>query len=102
LSLGILISTLSNSQQVAMFISMFALMLPTLLLSGFIYPIENMPRVLQWLTVVMPPRYFITVIKAIMLKGVGLTYIWKETLIMGGMTLVFILLSLRNFKIRLA
>lgn len=102
LSLGILISTLSNSQQVAMFISMFALMLPTLLLSGFIYPIENMPRVLQWLTMVMPPRYFITVIKAIMLKGVGLTYIWKETLIMGGMTTIFILLSLRNFKIRLA
>ncbi len=102
LSLGILISTLSNSQQVAMFISMFALMLPTLLLSGFIFPIENMPRVLQWLTMVMPPRYFITVIKAIMLKGAGMEFIWKESLIMAGMTLFFILLSLKNFKIRLA
>jgi ABC-2 type transport system permease protein len=77
-------------------------MLPTLLLSGFIFPIENMPRVLQWLTMVMPPRYFITVIKAIMLKGAGMEFIWKESLIMAGMTLFFILLSLKNFKIRLA
>lgn len=102
LSLGILISTISSSQQMAMFISMFALMLPTLLLSGFIFPIENMPLVLQWLSAVMPPRWFIIAIKGIMLKGVGLTYIWKECLIMLAMTIVFISVSARKFQIRLS
>lgn len=101
LSLGILISTLSNSQQVAMFISMFALMLPTMLLSGFIFPIENMPRPLQWLSVFMPPRWFIVIIKNIMIKGTGLLYVWKETLILIAMTAVFIGLSVKKFKIRL-
>lgn len=102
LSLGILISTVSTSQQMAMFISLFALMLPTLLLSGFIFPIENMPQILQWLSAIMPPRWFIIAIKDVMLKGVGLAYIWQEVLIMLGMTLVFIILSLKKFKIRLA
>ena len=102
LSLGILISTISNSQQMAMFISMLALMLPTILLSGFIFPIENMPLVLQGLSFLMPPRWFIVIIKNIMLKGTGFAYVWKETLVLVVMTLCFILLSLRNFKIRLA
>jgi len=89
LSLGILISTIAKSQQVAMFISMFALMLPTMLLSGFIYPIENMPEVLQWLCHIMPPKYFITIIKNIMIKGTGFMFVWKETLILTVMTLLF-------------
>ena len=101
LSLGILISTLSNSQQVAMFISMFALMLPTLLLSGFIFPIENMPKALQWLSSIMPAKYFITIVKSIMIKGVGFGYIWKETLVLLVMMMVFIGLSVKNFKVRL-
>jgi ABC-2 type transport system permease protein len=101
LSLGILISTVSSSQQMAMMLSMFALMLPTILLSGFIFPIENMPLPLQLLSNIMPPKWFIIIIKAIMLKGVGLAYIWKETLIITGMCLLFIALSVRKFKIRL-
>jgi ABC-2 type transport system permease protein len=101
LSLGILISTLSNSQQVAMFISMFALLLPTMLLSGFIFPVENMPRILQWLTYVVPPKYFIIIIKAIMLKGAGFADVWRETLALMTMTGVFIGLSVLKFKIRL-
>jgi ABC-2 type transport system permease protein len=101
LSLGILISTISKSQQVAMFLSMFALMLPTLLLSGFIFPIENMPKVLQWLSYVMPPRWFISAIKTIMIKGEGLAFIWKEVLIMGGMTLFFLVVSVKKFKEKL-
>lgn len=101
LSLGILISTVSNSQQMAMMLSMFALMLPTMLLSGFIFPIENMPGWLQAVTLVMPPRWFIVIIKGIMVKGVGLAYVWKETLIIAVMAVVFIVLSIRNFKIRL-
>ena len=101
LSLGILISTSTNSQQTAMFISMIVLMLPTILLSGFIYPVENMPMVLQWIAAIVPPRYFIIIIKNIMLKGTGFAYIWKETLILTGMTIFFILMSARRFKTRL-
>lgn len=101
LSLGIFISTIAKTQQNAMFISLFALMLPTILLSGFIFPIENMPKILQWLSLFMPPRWFITIIKNIMLKGTGLMYVWKETLILVAMTSVFLMLSIRKFKIRL-
>ncbi len=101
LSLGILISTSTNSQQTAMFLSMIALMLPTILLSGFIYPIENMPVVLQWLSYIMPPKYFIIILKNIMLKGTGFAYVWKETLVLFGMTIFFIGASVRRFKIRL-
>lgn len=101
LSLGIFISTMAKNQQTAMMISMFALMLPTILLSGFIYPIENMPMVLQWLCNIMPTKWFIIIIKDIMLKGVGMAYIWKETLIIAGMALLFIGLSVKKFKIRL-
>ncbi len=101
LSLGIFISTVSNTQQTAMMMSLFALMLPTILLSGFIYPIENMPEILQWLSHIMPSKWFIIIVKNIMLKGVGLGYIWKETLILTVMTLIFIGLSVKKFKIRL-
>lgn len=102
LSLGILISSITNSQQIAMMISLVALMLPTILLSGFIFPVQNMPVVMQVLCAAMPPKYFITIIKGIMLQGNGIMYLWKETLILVGFTLIFILLSIRKFKTRLA
>ena len=101
LSLGILISTVSKTQETAMFVSMFTLLLPTILLSGFIFPIENMPDILQWLSHIVPPKYFIIIIKNIMLKGTGILFVWKETLILFGMMMFFILLSVRKFKIRL-
>ena len=101
LSLGILISTVSNSQMVAMFISLLGLMLPTILLSGFIYPIENMPVVLQLISNLMPPKWFIIVVKNIMIKGEGWLFIWKETLIMMSMTAFFLIVAIRKFKIRL-
>ncbi len=101
LSLGIFISTVSKSQQMAMMLSMFALMLPTILLSGFIFPIENMPLPLQIISNIMPPRWFIIIVKSIMIKGLGFTYIWKETLIIAGMALFFIALSVKKFKVRL-
>lgn len=101
LSLGIFISTVAKNQQVAMFISMLVLMLPTILLSGFIFPIENMPDILQWFSALMPPRWFIIILKNIMLKGTGIVFIWKETLIIIGMTTIFIVLSVKRFKIRL-
>jgi ABC-2 type transport system permease protein len=101
LTLGILISTVSGNMQQAIFISLIGLMLPTVLLSGFIFPIENMPKIYDYVSSVLPPRYFIVIIKNIMIKGTGLMYIWKETLILIVMTLVFIGLSVRKFKIRL-
>lgn len=102
LSLGILISCLTNSQQLAMMITLLSLMLPTILLSGFIFPVENMPLILQWLCHIMPPMYFIAIIKSIMLKGNGFLYVWKETLVLAGFTMFFILMSIKKFKIRLA
>lgn len=101
LSLGILISTVSSSMQQAIFISLIGLMLPTILLSGFIFPIENMPKIYDYISSILPPRYFIVILKNIMIKGTGFLYIWKETLILVIMTLIFIGLSIRKFKIRL-
>jgi ABC-2 type transport system permease protein len=101
LCLGILISTTAKNQMTAMFISMIGLMLPTILLSGFIFPIENMPKALQILSHVMPARWFISIIRGIMLKGVGIFFVWKETFVLIGMTLFFIGASVRKFKIRL-
>jgi len=101
LSLGILISTISKTQQTAMMISLMGLMLPVILLSGFIFPIASMPLPLQVISHVIPAKWFIIILKAIMLKGVGILFIWKETLILVGMTLFFIGLSIKKYKIRL-
>lgn len=101
LSLGIFISTIANNQMTAMFVSLVGLLLPTILLSGFIFPVENMPVALQWLSNIVPARWFIIIVKAIMMKGLGIKYFWKELLILGGMTVFLLLLSIKKFKIRL-
>ena len=101
LSLGLLISTITSSQQAAMFASLLGMMLPTMLLSGYMFPIENMPIVLQLLSNIVPAKWYYIIVKAVMLKGLGFSSIWKETLILAGMTVFFIAISLRNFKIRL-
>ena len=101
LSLGILISTVAPNQMVAMFISLLGLMLPTILLSGFMFPIQNMPLPLRIVSNIIPPRWFIVIIRNIMLKGTGIMYIWKETLVLIFMSFAFIALSIKNFKIRL-
>ncbi len=101
LSLGILISTIADSQQTAMMISLFGLMLPVIILSGFIFPISSMPLPLQIISNIIPAKWFIIIIKAVMLKGASVSVIWKETLILVGMTAVYILLSIKKYKIRL-
>lgn len=101
LSLGILISTIAQTQQTAMMMSLMGLMLPVIILSGFIFPISSMPLLLQIISNIIPAKWFIIIIKAIMLKGATITIIWKETLILIGMTLFFILLSIKKYKIRL-
>lgn len=101
LALGILISTIAATQQSAMMISLMGLMLPVILLSGFIFPISSMPLPLQIISHIIPAKWFIIILKGIMLKGVGLPFIWKETLILFGMTVFFIALSVKKYKIRL-
>ncbi|HCX23238.1 MAG: multidrug ABC transporter permease [Flammeovirgaceae bacterium] len=101
LSLGILISTVTETQQTALLLSLMGLMLPTILLSGFIFPIENMPLPLRIISHIVPARWFIVVVKAIMLKGSGLALIWKETVILCGFILFFIAVSVKKFKVRL-
>ncbi|WP_310993064.1 ABC transporter permease [Aequorivita marina] len=101
LALGILISTIAETQQSAMMISLMGLMLPVILLSGFIFPISSMPVPLQVISNIIPAKWFIIIIKGIMLKGVGLAYVWKETLILVAMTVFFIGLSVKKYKIRL-
>ncbi len=101
LTIGVLISTFAKTQQVAMLTSLIGMMLPTILLSGFIFPIENMPKVLQIISLFMPPRWFLSMVKDIMLKGAGFNQVWHYILIIFGMLIFFILMSVRNFKIRL-
>jgi ABC-2 type transport system permease protein len=101
LSLGILISTIAQSQQTAMMFSLAGLMLPVIILSGFIFPISSMPLPLQIISNIIPAKWFIIIIKAIMLKGATIHTIWKETLILIGMTVLFIAISIKKYKIRL-
>lgn len=102
LSLGLLISNVATTQQTAMLMSMMGMMLPTILLTGFMFPLENLPIFLQWVSHIIPSRYYYLIVKAVMLKGLGIEAVWKETLILAGMTLVLLGISLKNFNIRLA
>lgn len=102
LSIGLLISIFAQSQQTAMFGSMMATMLPTLLLSGFLFPIESMPVFLQLISNAVPSKWFFIIVKSIMIKGAGFFTIWKETAILIGMTLLFLFISIKKFKVRLA
>lgn len=101
LALGILISTIANSQQTAMLFSLVGLMMPTILLSGYIFPIENMPWLLQLISNAIPAKWFIIIVKDIMLKGSGLYAIWRESAVLLGMTAFFILVSIFRFRVRL-
>lgn len=101
LSLGILISTISQTQQAAMLISLLGLMLPVVMLSGYAFPIANMPWILQALSNFVPAKWYIIIVKNIMIKGIGFELIWKELLILISMTAFFIIISIKRFKIRL-
>jgi ABC-2 type transport system permease protein len=102
LSLGLLISNVTSSQQTAMLISMMGMMLPTILFTGFMFPLENMPWIFQAISHIIPSRYYYIIIKAVMLKGLGFEYVWKETLILAGMAVLLLSIALKNFKIRLS
>jgi ABC-2 type transport system permease protein len=102
LGVGVLISTRTSSQRVAMTAALAGLMLPTMMLSGFIFPVESMPGPLQLVSNLIPARWFLIVARGIMLKGVGLAELWQETVILGAMVAILFAASMRNFKVRLA
>lgn len=102
LGLGLLISTVSHTQQQAMMTSVFFVMLPMLILSGFVFPIQNMPVPIQWLTYLLPLRYYFTIIRGIFLKGSGLPVLWDEALALLIIGLTVLTLSILRFRKRLA
>lgn len=102
LALGLLISNIAATQQVAMVVSLMGMLLPTMLLTGFMFPIENMPLPLQLVSNLVPSKWYYIVIKNIMIKGLGIEAVWKETLILFGMTIFLLIMSIKNFKTRLA
>jgi ABC-2 type transport system permease protein len=100
--LGLLISAGAASQQTAMFISLIALFLPTIMLSGFMFPVENMPLPLRIISNIVPAKWFYIIVKSVMIKGLGIAGVWKETLILAGMMTFFLTMAIKKFKIRLA
>jgi len=102
LTLGIFISIKTSTQQAAMLFSLMGMLLPTMLFSGFMFPIENMPLPLQWISNIIPAKWYYIIVKSIMIKGLGFSAIWKETLVLVGITIFLFALSLKSFKIRLA
>ena len=101
LSLGILVSARTSSQRVAMMGALVGTLLPNVLLSGFIFPVESMPAPLRVISAVVPGRWFVTIARGIMLKGIGLEYLWRETAFMAVMAFVLLAASVQSFKERL-
>jgi ABC-2 type transport system permease protein len=101
LSIGLLLSINAKTQQAAMMGSLMGMMLPTMLLTGFLFPVENMPIAMQWLSNLVPSRWYFIIVKQVMLKGLGIESVWKETLILLGMCVLLFSISLKRFKIRL-
>lgn len=102
LSLGLLISNVTQTQEAAMLISLLGMLLPTMLLTGFMFPIENMPLPLQIVSNIVPSKWYYIIVKNIMIKGLGFLSVWKELLILVVMTTTLLLISIRTFKYRLA
>ena len=101
LSLGLLISNVAQSQLVALLLSAMVLLMPVVMLSGMIFPVESMPRVLQWLSAIVPPRYYIAAMRKLMIMGVGIGEVTRELTVLVAMTALLLTVSLVKFKKRL-
>ena len=101
LSLGLLISNIADSQLVALLLSAMVLLMPVVMLSGMMFPVESMPKVLQWISAVVPPRYYIEAMRKLMIMGVGIGEVLKEVIILAGMTALFLSIALAKFNTRL-
>ena len=101
LALGLLISTITDTQQAAMLTSAIMLMLPVVLLSGMVFPIENMPVVLQWLSNVVPAKWYISAVRDVMIKGLGAGAITWDIVVLAAMFLLLTVVSVKRFKVRM-
>ena len=101
LSLGLLISNVARTQLVALLLSAMVLLMPVVMLSGMMFPVESMPQVLQWAAAVVPPRYYIDAMRKLMIMGVGIGEVVKEVAILAGMTFLFLSVAIAKFKKRL-
>ncbi|MBQ2523947.1 MAG: ABC transporter permease [Prevotella sp.] len=101
LSLGLFISNIASSQLMALLLSAMVLLMPIVMLSGMLFPIESMPTILQWISAVVPPRYYIEAMRKLMIMGVGIGEVMREVIILSGMTLLLLAVSLAKFKTRL-
>ena len=101
LSLGLLISNIATSQLMALLMSAMVLLVPIVMLSGMLFPVESMPRVLQWISAIVPPRYYIEAMRKLMIMGVGIGEVLREVAILTAMTVALLAVSLLKFKTRL-
>ena len=101
LSLGLLISNVAQTQLVALLLSAMVLLVPIVMLSGMLFPVESMPRVLQWISAIVPPRYYIEAMRKLMIMGVGIKEVAREVLILTGMLVLLMTLALAKFNKRL-
>ena len=101
LSLGLLISNVAKTQLVALLLSAMVLLVPIVMLSGMLFPVESMPRVLQWISAIVPPRYYIEAMRKLMIMGVGIKEVAREVLILTGMVALLMTLALAKFNKRL-
>ena len=101
LSLGLLISTIATTQLMALLLSAMVLLMPIVMLSGMIFPVESMPEVLQWIAALVPPRYYIQAMRKLMIMGVDISNIVREIYILSAMALFLLIVALAKFKKRL-
>ena len=101
LSLGLLISNIAKTQLVALLLSAMVLLMPVVMLSGMLFPIESMPTILQWVAAIIPPRYFISAMRKLMIMGVGIREVAQEVIILIAMTAFFLTVALAKFNKRL-
>ena len=101
LSLGLLISNVAQTQLVALLLSAMVLLMPVVMLSGMLFPVESMPTILQWISAIVPPRYYIQAMRKLMIMGVGIGEVVKEVAILAGMTFLFLSVAIAKFKKRL-
>ncbi len=101
LSLGLLISNIAKTQLVALLLSAMVLLMPVVMLSGMLFPVESMPQILQWVSAIVPPRYYISAMRKLMIMGVGIGEVTREVAVLAAMTVLFLTIALLKFKVRL-
>ena len=101
LSLGLLISNVAQTQLVALLLSAMVLLMPVVMLSGMLFPVESMPRILQWISAVVPPRYYIEAMRKLMIMGVGIGEVAREVMVLALMTALFLTVALKKYNTRL-